>query len=89
MATDTFAAQPDTEWGPAQSAAAVTPSDSADLTTTSRAIYVGGAGNLKVNMNETGSEITFVAVAAGSVLPIRVDRVYSTGTTATSIVALW
>ena len=88
MATDAFATQPDTEWGPAQNAAAVTPSDSVDLSYTSRAIYIGGAGNLKVVMNESGT-VTFVGVAAGTVLPIRVDRVYSTDTTATNIVALW
>lgn len=88
MAQDTFAAQADTEWGPAQNAVAVTPSDSTDLTYTSRAIYVGGAGDLKVTMNESGT-VTFVDVIAGTLLPIRVDRVFSTDTSATHIVALW
>lgn len=88
MATDTFDKQADTEWGPAQNAAAVTPSDSVDLTYTSRALYVGAAGDVKVTMNESGT-VTFVDVVAGTLLPIRVDRVFATGTTATDIVALW
>ena len=76
------------EWGPAHYAAAVTPNDGADLADTSRALYIGGAGDVKVDMYGSGT-VTFVGVTAGSVLPVRVDRVYSTGTTATSIVALW
>jgi hypothetical protein len=88
-ATDDFARIPTAEWGPASNAVAVTPSDSTDLTYTTRALYVGGAGTVVVNMNSTGSSISFVAVAAGSILPIRVDRVRATGTTATSIVALF
>ena len=76
------------EWGPAHYAVAVTPNDGADLADTSRALYIGGAGDVKVDMYGSGT-VTFVGVTAGSVLPVRVDRVYSTGTTATSIVALW
>jgi hypothetical protein len=37
----------------------------------------------------SGQTVTFVGVAAGSVLPIRVARVNSTNTTATNIVALY
>ena len=76
------------QWGPAHHAVAVTPNDGSDLTDTTRALYVGAAGDVKVDMYGSGT-VTFVGVTAGSVLPVRVDRVYSTGTTATSIVALW
>lgn len=72
--------------GPAANAAAVTTSDTADLTYETRALYVGGAGDLSVQM---GSAVLFIGVQAGSVLPIRVSRVNTTGTTATGIVALW
>lgn len=72
---------------PASRAEAVTPSDSTDITRNSRGIYVGGAGNLAVTM-VGGGNVTFVGVAAGTILPIRVSRVLSTSTTATSIVAL-
>ena len=73
---------------PAYHAAAVTPADATDLAFLTRAIYVGGAGNLSVLM-QGGEIVTFVAVAAGTTLQVRADRVRLTGTTATSILALW
>ncbi|MGA0837813.1 MAG: spike base protein, RCAP_Rcc01079 family [Ilumatobacteraceae bacterium] len=66
---------------------AVTPSDSTDLTTLARAIYVGGAGNV-VAVQHDGTAVTFTGVPAGTVLPIAVRRINSTSTTATAIVAL-
>ena len=66
---------------------AVTPSDSTDLTTLARAIYVGGAGNV-VAVQHDGTAVTFTAVPAGTVLPIAVRRINATNTTATAIVAL-
>lgn len=73
---------------PATNGEAVTPSDSVSLTKTSRALYVGGAGTVVAVMKD-GTTLTFVGVTAGTVLPIRVTRVNSTNTTATSIVALY
>ncbi len=73
---------------PADEAASVTPHDTNDLSKTTRAIYVGSGGDLKVDMAKSGT-VTFVGVPTGTVLPIRAERVYATGTTATSIVALW
>jgi hypothetical protein len=73
---------------PADNAAAVTPSDSTDLAFTSRALYVGGVGNIVVTM-AGGGDVTFSAVPAGSILPVRVTRVKATSTTATSIVNLY
>lgn len=72
---------------PAQSAFAVTPTDGADLAVATRWLYVGTAGTLAVRMWD-GSAVTFGAVTAGSLLPIRVDRVLSTGTSASNIVAI-
>ncbi len=54
----------------------------------SRALYVGGAGDVRVE-SQSGDVATFAAVPAGSVLPIRVRLVVGAGTTATDIVALW
>jgi hypothetical protein len=53
-----------------------------------RGLYVGTTGNVAVTMS-TGDAVTFVAVQAGTVLPIRVKRVNSSGTTASSIIALY
>ncbi len=73
----------------AGSAVAVTPNDGADLTLTSRGLYIGGAGNVRVLLDLDSVAVTFTACAAGSVLPIRAVRVYSTGTTATNLLALY
>jgi hypothetical protein len=51
-------------------------------------VYVGGGGDVKVTMQDSG-EVIFVAVPTGTTLPIRVKIVFATGTDATDIVALW
>jgi hypothetical protein len=69
--------------------AAVTPSDTVDLPLgLTDALYVGGAGALVVVL-EGGETVTFAAVPAGTTLRIRIKRVNTTGTAATSIVALY
>lgn len=74
--------------GPARRAAAVTPSDTADLTIYAKALYVGGAGNVRVLTvgGEDGDAVTFANHPVGW-LPVQVRRVLATGTTATQIVA--
>lgn len=72
---------------PAESAFAVTPSDTVELTTFTRALYIGGAGDVAAVMVD-GSEATFVGLLAGQVLPVRVRQVKSTGTDASNIVGL-
>ena len=68
---------------------AVTPSDSTDLTySTCRAIYVGGDGDISL-VDGNGATIVFSGVTAGSILPVQTARVNATGTTATSIIALY
>lgn len=53
-----------------------------------RAVYVGGAGDLKVTM-ASGTTLTLEGVLAGSVLPIQVQQIFATGTDATNIHALF
>ena len=85
---------------PAHRSLAVTPNDGADLVTPSnlvtptevkrcRGLYVGAAGNLVVTLWSDTASVTFVAVPAGTLLPLLAKRVHATGTTAASIVALW
>lgn len=69
-------------------AVAVTPSDSATIKET-RGLYVGVAGDVTVRMVLSQITVTFVAVQAGTLLPVRVDQVLSAGTSALSIVALF
>lgn len=68
-------------------AVAITPSNTVDIPQTI-AIYVGGQGNLKVDM-KGGGTVTFTAVPVGKILDIRATRVYDTGTTATNLLALY
>ena len=67
--------------------AAITTSDSSTIAPTV-GIYVGGAGNVKVDLVDGGT-VTFSAVPVGTILPIQATRVYATGTTATLMVALY
>jgi hypothetical protein len=73
----------------AHRASAVTTSDSTVFVQPTRALYVGAAGNITVDMADGGTSVLFVAVQGGTILPIQVTRIYATGTTATSIVALY
>lgn len=72
----------------AHGAVAVTPSDATNITGgVCRALYVGVGGNITAVMAD-GQVVLFTAVPNG-IFPIQVSRVNSTGTTATSIVALF
>jgi len=51
-------------------------------------LYVGSGGDLKV-LTAGGDTVTFAGVPTGSFIPVQVLRVFSTDTTASSIVALW
>jgi hypothetical protein len=73
---------------PATSAEDINPTDSQDLGTVPRAIYIGGAGDLAV-VTLNGSSVKFIGLLAGTILPVRVKRVKSTGTTATALISLY
>ena len=72
----------------------VTPNDSSDLSGAPYyAVYVGTGGTLRVNTAASagGSDLELVNVASGSVIPLKVSRVYQTvsaGTVASGIVVL-
>lgn len=51
-------------------------------------LYVGGAGNIKLT-TDAGDIVTFVALPVGSFIPVQTSKVFSTGTTATNLIALW
>jgi hypothetical protein len=70
----------------AYNAVAVTKNDSTVFPTT-RSLFIGAAGDVAVRM-ASGATLTFSNVAAG-IFPVQVDKVLSTGTTATGIVALY
>jgi hypothetical protein len=86
MAIDDFKSSDD-RTDPITDAAAVDIS-AADfvLTHVSRGVYVGTAGDLKVDM-EGGQTVTWPS--ASGWMPIRITKVYKTGTTAAGIVVGW
>lgn len=67
---------------------AVTKSDSTVLETT-RALWVGGVGDVAVVFADGGAAVTLSAVPAGTLLPVQVTKVMSTNTSATLIIALY
>ena len=78
---------------PATRLRAVTPSDSVALPLGAcKAFMVGTAGNVAViaeDDNLVGATPVVLAVTAGQVVPVRAAYIYSAGTTATGIVALY
>ena len=66
----------------------VTKSDST-VYTGARAVYVGTAGDLAVRLAGDDTPITFTAVPGGSLLPLEVVQVMSTGTSASNILVLY
>jgi hypothetical protein len=65
----------------------ITPSDTTALSEV-RALYVAGQGDVAVRMVADGSVLNFKGVPGGTLLPIQVDRVMATNTTATFILGL-
>jgi hypothetical protein len=85
-AVDRYAGTGSDLLGPANDGAAVTPNDSTDLPTVSKRLWIGGAGNVTLN-TVAGTTLVYTNVAAGTYLRVRAARVFSTGTTASNIVA--
>jgi hypothetical protein len=71
----------------AHGAEPVIPNDTTEIPVT-RALYTGSGGNIGVTMAD-GQVVTFTGVPGGAVMPIQVSKVMVTGTTATTMVALY
>jgi len=71
---------------PASYVGEVTPDDTTDLATASRAINVATSGTVRITTVE-GHTAT-VSISAGIAFPVRANRIWATGTTATGIVVL-
>lgn len=63
---------------------AITPSDTDDLSRAIRCLWVGVAGDVRID-TPGGETVTLPAVVAGGWHPIRALKVHATGTTATTI----
>jgi hypothetical protein len=71
-----------TEWRP------ITPSDTQDLPKLTRAIYVGGTGDVAAVLQNGDMPGAFKALPVGY-HPITARRINATGTTATNLMALY
>ncbi len=72
-------------------AVSVTPSDTTDLNEIPRGLHADGVGshhNVAVILEGDASSV-IINMAKGHIMPLRVRRVLATGTTATSVVALY
>ena len=84
---DTFSSHTRSLSSPPTDLIAVTPSDTDDLAYISRGLNVAASGTVHVTTH--GGTTATIFVAAGIVFPIRVERIWATGTTATGIVAMF
>ncbi|MEM9247686.1 MAG: hypothetical protein AAGB05_03205 [Pseudomonadota bacterium] len=87
MAEDSFASFARTPDAPATSVVELVPNDSADLAHVTLGLNVSTPGTVRVTT--LAGDVVDVYVAAGVAFPIRVERVWATGTTATGIRALY
>lgn len=73
---------------PGRNAVGVTEHDTTELDPYPRALYIGGAGNLVVDMIGGQLNVAFNNVPAGTTLPISVKRIKA-ASTVSDIVAIW
>lgn len=65
---------------------AITPNDSADLDTSTRGLYIGTAGTIRVTHVDDTVVTNYPVTVGGYVYPWAVKRVHATGTTALNII---
>lgn len=77
---------------PATNGLAFTGAADVTLTTYSRGVYIASDGDLKVDfvggLEGAGAAITFVGVKGGTILPIRISKIYDVGTTVSGVVLI-
>ena len=87
MAEDLYSAFARVPSLPASAVETITPNDSVDLPLVTLALNVATPGNVRVTTR--AGDVVDVEVAAGVAFPLRVSRVWATGTTATGIRGLY
>lgn len=88
MPQDPFESVSDSLIAPAEFCFAIIPDDGIDIDRATKAIYIGSGGDIALQLLGTNAPVTFRNVPAGTVIDVRVARVWAAGTTATDIVGL-
>jgi threonine dehydrogenase-like Zn-dependent dehydrogenase len=86
MPIDRYSDIPATPSQPATDLLPITPDDAADLAAVTLGLNVATPGAVRVTTK--GGTTASVTLVPGVILPLRVTRVWATGTTATGIVGL-
>lgn len=86
-ATNNYSQSNPATQAPANSAFAITPHNTEELSFVTRAVYVGVSGDVVAKLDGDSAAVTFKNVAAGSILPIRA-RLITTASTATNMLGL-
>ena len=84
---DPFETYSSTLESPATNAFAVTPDDTNDLEKSCRALNVATGGTIR--LTTVGGDTVTITVVECNAFPIRCQRIWATGTTASGIVALY
>jgi uncharacterized protein with PhoU and TrkA domain len=87
MTIDTFVNASDTLTTPATDIEQIVPSDTSDLGHMTKALNAATAGVVRVTTQQ--GTITDIFLAAGTVFPLRIRRVWATGTSATGLRGLF
>lgn len=78
---------PDHPWAPSRNPFAIEPHATNALVRPTKAIYVGGAGNVVLRALGGDADVTLESVPAGTILPIAATHIRATST-ATKMVGL-
>lgn len=73
---------------PSEDCFAIVPDDDADLPRATKSLYVGTGGDIVLKPVDSDGDTLFANVPNGAILPVRVQAVRSSGTTASDIVGL-
>lgn len=73
---------------PARRCFAIVPHATNDLPIVTKALYIGGAGDVMLRSIDGDQDVLFRNLSAGSILDVRVAAVRAAGTTATNLVGL-
>ncbi len=86
---DPFALHSDSPIASARRLLAIQPDDRQPLLHTSKALYIGGGGDVLVRAVGDTADVRFVGVPTRTILPVQTSHVRLTGTTASGLIALY